>query len=216
MAASILNEGKIPYQIETYSDPNALLDALQIERRSYDLIILDIILKNNNGIELAKRLRKAGRLVSILFVSISSSFLRQGCDVQPVHYLIKPIRKEELRNAILTDYRTNFQKNYFHVKLHSGGVARISVKSIFYIEVLGKQLTIHTDHGTIETVMTLKDAERELPPGVFVRCHRSFLVRLEAVQLLERYQITLSDGTKVPVGKQKYNATRKMVLEEGI
>lgn len=215
MAASILNEGRIPYHIETYRDPEELLAALEIETCAYDLIILDIVLKNNNGIELAKRLGKAGRLVSILFVSVSSGFLSQGCEVKPVHYLIKPIRREELRKAILADYRANFQKKYFHVKLHSGGVARISIKSIFYIEVLGKQLTIHTDHGVIETIMTLKDAERALPPGVFVRCHRSFLVRLEPVQLLERYQITLSDGTKVPVGKQRYNATRKMVLEEG-
>lgn len=215
MVASILNEDRIPYQIETYGNLKALLNALEIEKQCYNLIILDIVLKNKDGIELARQLTMEGKRISILFVSISSGILKEEYDPQPVHYLVKPIQREELRKAILIDYRTSFQKKYFHVKLHSGGVARISVKSIYYIEVLGKQLTIHTEYEPVKTVMTLGDAERALPPGVFVRCHRSFLVRLEAVQMLERYQITLLDGTKVPVGKQRYNATRRMVLEEG-
>ena len=78
---------------------------------------------------------------------------------------------------------------------------------ILYVEALGKHCTVHQINGTLPLNTLLSEAESQLP-GTFVRTHRSYLVNAEHVMSIERYQLTLSDGTKLPVPKQRYDQVR--------
>ena len=78
---------------------------------------------------------------------------------------------------------------------------------ILYVEALGKRCTVHQLNGTLPLNTLLSEAESQLP-GTFVRTHRSYLVNAEHVMSIERYQLTLSDGTKLPIPKQRYDQVR--------
>lgn len=78
---------------------------------------------------------------------------------------------------------------------------------ILYVEALGKRGVMHQLDGTLPLNTLLSEAESQLP-GTFVRTHRSYLVNVEHVASIERCRITLSDGTKLPIPKQRFDQVR--------
>ena len=78
---------------------------------------------------------------------------------------------------------------------------------ILYVEALGKRGVVHQLDGTLPLNTLLSEAESQLP-GTFVRTHRSYLVNVEHVASIERCRITLSDGTKLPIPKQRLDQVR--------
>lgn len=78
-----------------------------------------------------------------------------------------------------------------------------------YLEVFNHTLVIHLKGGREERAnVSLSKASALLPEGRFVQCHRSYLVNLDEARSLVRYELTLSDGAKVPVSKQRYQEVR--------
>lgn len=78
-----------------------------------------------------------------------------------------------------------------------------------YLEVFNHTLVIHLKGGREERAnVSLSKAAELLPEGRFVQCHRSYLVNLDEARALVRYELTLSDGSKVPVSKQRYQGVR--------
>lgn len=78
---------------------------------------------------------------------------------------------------------------------------------ILYVEALGKRCVVHQLDGTLPLNTLLSEAESQLP-GTFVRTHRSYLVNVEHVASIERCRITLTDGTKLPIPKQRFDQVR--------
>lgn len=78
---------------------------------------------------------------------------------------------------------------------------------ILYVEALGKRCVVHQVDGALPLNTLLSEAESQLP-GTFVRTHRSYLVNVEHVASIERCRITLSDGTKLPIPKQRFDQVR--------
>lgn len=78
-----------------------------------------------------------------------------------------------------------------------------------YLEVFNHTLVIHLKGGREERAnVSLSKASALLPEGRFIQCHRSYLVNLDEARSLVRYELTLFDGTKVPVSKQRYQEVR--------
>lgn len=78
---------------------------------------------------------------------------------------------------------------------------------ILYVEALGKRCVVHQLDGTLPLNTLLSEAESQLP-GTFVRTHRSYLVNVEHVASIERCRLTLTDGTKLPIPKQRFDQVR--------
>lgn len=78
-----------------------------------------------------------------------------------------------------------------------------------YLEVFNHTLVVHLKGGREERAnVSLSKASALLPEGRFLQCHRSYLVNLNEARSLVRYELTLSDGAKVPVSKQRYQEVR--------
>ena len=78
-----------------------------------------------------------------------------------------------------------------------------------YLEVFNHTLVVHLKGGREERAnVSLSKAAGLLPGDRFIQCHRSYLVNLAEVRSLVRYELTLSDGVKVPVSKQRYQEVR--------
>jgi two-component system response regulator LytT len=78
---------------------------------------------------------------------------------------------------------------------------KISLKTILYIESLGDYIGIHlnTTEKPVLSLMTLKSIEEKLPPGQFMRIHRSFIIALDKIDAITR--------TSVQIGKTLINVT---------
>lgn len=104
LCRDILKAEGIEGEISEFSSAVPLKRLLEEEGGRFDLLILDIQMESMTGMELAKSLRQQGNRVSILFVSGCEQYLLEGYEVQPVHFLLKPVCRQALgglrRNSI--------------------------------------------------------------------------------------------------------------------
>ncbi len=208
--AAILAGKAIRYELTCFDSAEKFLAALDGGR--FDLIFLDIMLGDTNGMDIAKAIREKNYGCDIVFISSYRDFAFDSYDVRPLHYLDKSPgigRLEEALNRFLekssgaTIYLTN-----------SRGALALNLADILYFEVFGHDLTIHKSDGTkLRYSGTLKDMEDMLPPSLFVRTQRSFLVNLGHVKEITRHEVILTDGESVSIGRGKYDTVRLRFLD---
>lgn len=86
-------------EIRTFASAEAFLFEYE-ENKVYDILLLDVEMKNMNGIELAKRIRKDNNRAEIIFITSHFEFVGEGYEVDALHYLIKPISEEKLTQVL--------------------------------------------------------------------------------------------------------------------
>lgn len=98
------------------------------------------------------------------------------------------------------------------VKIKGNAVYFLSYAEIMYVSALGRDIEIYTDNGrTITAQMNISDFMRETN-GAFVLIHRSYAVYPMYVSRIQQFQVTLSDGTSLPVPAKRYTEVRDMLL----
>ncbi|MEG2022076.1 MAG: LytTR family transcriptional regulator DNA-binding domain-containing protein [Oscillospiraceae bacterium] len=73
---------------------------------------------------------------------------------------------------------------------------------ILYIKAEAKQCTVHTGNDCFVARVLLKDFADKSP--LFLQCHRSYIVNIHSIKAIKRYELKLSDGTVLPIGKERY------------
>ena len=81
--------------ISTFESSESLLFAYE-DDKSVEILLLDIQMKNMNGVELARRIHEDNKAVQIIFITGFPDFISEGYDVSALHYLIKPVKKGKL------------------------------------------------------------------------------------------------------------------------
>ena len=93
--SQILDDLKVEHTVSPYSSAEELESALS-GGAVYSLLCLDILMDGKTGMELAQELRERDEKTSILFITSSTEFLKDGYSVRPIQYLLKPVKREEL------------------------------------------------------------------------------------------------------------------------
>lgn len=179
------------------------------EAYPFDLILIDIAMKEINGLTLARKIRETDRLVRLAFLTADKEFVFEGYEVAAVRYLLKPVSEEKLF-ALLEEIKNTLenplQKAFFTVE--AGGVQeRVSAADVMYVEVYGHYTQIHClEKGCIRVKESLgKICELILEQGgELVRCHRSCAVNIAYVEQIMRAGCLLSNGEEVPVSRNAY------------
>lgn len=179
-----------------------------------DLLFCDIQMPNLNGMELSKMLPEKTR---IIFTTAFSEYAVEGFRVRALDYLLKPISYDDFLSAAIK------AKEYFKLieeSVSSAGsvTEQRKIKSIFvkteyrlqqidldkitYIEGLKDYVKIHLNDGTapVLSLMRLKTLEEMLPKEDFVRVHKSFIIRMERIEAIERNHIIIGSD-RIPIGE---------------
>lgn len=201
----ILTEDGIVYELTAFSSASELERKLNAESGLFDLLILDIQMDGMTGMELAHSLRAKGDRVSIIFVTACDDYLSEGYGVQPIHFLLKPVRREALASALHTDLKLNHLPKT--AVLHIGNrILHLPLTDIKYIESYNHSIVIHQTTDSNTYYSSLADIEKQLPTGNFARCHNSYLVNLNEVQEIGRTELILQNGETLPVGRAYYKS----------
>lgn len=140
----------------------------------------------------------------IAVLHISNAWPYDSRDIiYPVHYksLGLPVQLIEKPEHCLT------------VTANDMTVHRIPLNRLLYIETIKRtaKLRIHTSTETIIVNGTLSDLEKTYS-GLLLRIHSGFLINPDYVSQVERFFVTMSDGTKLPVPEKKYTAIKRRIL----
>ena len=202
----------VPHQITVYSDPDALQRAVEDGSR-YELLFLDVIFAEaERGIRLAAALKAAGCGADVVFMSSTPDFAAASFDVAPLHYLLKPVSEEKLNTALdrFLDKNAPCLFHFVTTRRH----LQLPLTDIVYFEIFLRDIVIHRANGEKETcVGTLKDVEDRLPAHTFVRPHRSYLVNIDHISEIVRYEIRVSTGETVPVSRKLYAQVQQAIID---
>ena len=177
----------------------------------FDLILLDIQMKEMNGIDLAKKIREIDKDIPIVFVTGISDYVFEGYEVGAYRYLLKPISEEKLF-AILDNFYVKPEEDNFLVVSLKGETLKLNHKDILYIEAMGHYINIKLQDKEYTIKESINNYFKQINDSKFIFCHRSYIVNILAIETIKKEEIKLTNGTKLPLSRNYY----KTINEEFI
>ena len=194
---------KSSYGIEA----TAFSDSEELAKRidEFDVFLLDYLMPGIDGLELSKRIReKYMTTKTIIFISRYDDIVYDAFEVHAHRYLIKPVEKEKLYQAL---NELNVDAYAFRrLLVKNGGESMlIDIDKIYFIEVKLKNTHIHYEENGEERVFvcrkSLNSFERELAPFWFQRTHRAYLTNLAMIESFDNKNIYIKNLKRcIPVG----------------
>lgn len=177
-----------------------------------DIILLDIEMKNLNGMQLAKKLRENGDMLPVIFITGYSDYIGEGYDVQALHYLLKPVEKEKLFEVL--DKYTKKHDPQNDVVLFCGDKnVRVNSENIRYCEAMGKKTEVHIPNENVLVCnMGINDLQKILGEN-FIFCHRSYLINLRFIKSISKTEIEIDGGEKIPLSRRLYKQVNEKFIE---
>jgi DNA-binding LytR/AlgR family response regulator len=178
-----------------------------------DLLFLDIQMPKMTGIDF---LKNNPQLPPVIFTTAYSEYAIEGYELDILDYLLKPISfnrfyKAALKAKEFIDIRTTSkpidQDEYFFVKCNQK-IEKIFIKDVLYVEGMANYIIIHTLQQKYIAYLTFKGIEDQLPPQLFIRIHRSYLVAVNAIKSINTEEVVLSTNS-LPISKNY----REQVME---
>lgn len=198
-------------EIEAYDSGKALLTALQ-SGRSYDILLLDVMMDELDGMELARLLRDQGNEASIVFISVNRELALYGYEVSAVRYLAKPLEKDKLIEALQCCMDRAQGKKEILLPTDQG-YHRISVKDIQFVEAFDRGTRFMLTDQLLLSRWKFSEALAVLPKSAFLQCHRAFLVNLAQVTSIRNYEFTLKSKAPIPISKDRYTEVHKIFTD---
>ena len=209
----------IPMELVTFPDGESLLFAWE-EDKAFDLLILDIEMHKINGMELAQEIRRTDETVPILFVTGYDQYMSQGYEVSALHYLMKPVSMDKLFQ-VLDRLQSNAKtEKRFLFKIGDTAVS-LPESKIWYVEASAHQCILYTEDESYELKQSITAIEQYLtreqePTGVFMRCHRSYIVNLQHISAIAKNELILDNGIRLPASRQLFKAVNEAFISRHV
>ncbi len=206
--------------IEAFSNPLAAMETLR--SASIDILFLDVQMPEITGISLLKILKKRPLVV---LTTAYSQYALEGYELDVADYLLKPITFERFLKSVdkITQRleavpgippspveQSSSSSPFIFVK-DGTKLVKVKLDEILYIEGLKDYVTIHTSHQKIVTLQRLKTLEEQLPANKFIRIHNSYIVSLDAIDVIQKNEVQIK-GATLPIG-DTYRKSFKEFIE---
>lgn len=204
-------EYDVAFKIDEFSDSYSFLD---LYTPTYDIIFLDIELGKENGIDTARKLRTKDSDVLIIFETNIAKFALKGYEVEALDYMLKPISYSAL-SMRLTKAMSIIKKNKLEGEItikRSGGVRRVQISKILYLESKGHSIIFHMMNADFEVRDSLNNLEKILPKGEFARCNNCYLVHLPMIVGIEKDECLIG-GERLQISRPKKKAFTNAFME---
>ena len=189
------------------------------EALSPDVLLLDIAMPGLDGIDVARALATQSPTPAVVFVTAFDQFAVAAFEVAAVDYLMKPVEPERLQRAIdrAREYVDHHRATSGDIVAPSewieefwasdlSGLVRIAAKDIDRVSAERDYMRLHVGRRSWLIHHSMTALEEGLDPSLFVRLHRSAIVRKDFIAGFSRnpsgrWIARLADGTEQPVGR---------------
>ncbi|MEL6676231.1 MAG: LytTR family DNA-binding domain-containing protein [Bacteroidota bacterium] len=193
-----------------------------LQNQSIDLIFLDIQMPRLKGLDF---LRTLSQRPQVIITSAYEAYALESFELSVTDYLLKPFRFDRFLKAL--------NKAHEMASLRKGGISlpteetppppqRLFIKAdkkhiqlafpdIFYLESYGNYVKVWLKDAYHLTARTLSSFETELPPELFFRIHKSYMVQKQAIDYVEGNRVFLANGQELPIGKSQKQAFKDFI-----
>jgi len=192
--------------VGTFNDSSSACNLLS-KQHNIELAFIDL---NVAGSDCISSIRSISNPLHIIAVSSSENYAMQAFDQNCIDYLLKPVSYPRFFKAVNKTLKypaaaesVNSDEREIFIKKNSTFV-RLWMKDITYIEALENYIILNTVDDKFTLHFTMKGFESQLPPDLFVRIHRSFIVNKRLIKTIneEFLQVITGTGLKtLPVGR---------------
>lgn len=187
----------------TFPSGEAFLFAYE-ENKAYDILLLDVKMRELSGIDLARRIRQEDDRAEIIFLTSYFEFAGEGYDVDALHYLLKPISEEKLMQVLDKAAERLAEQPPYVVIACEGSTIKLFEAQILYVESFLHYICIHTTEEEYKIKENISSFEEKLS-NAFFRNHRSYLVSLRHITRISRTSVTLEGEIELPLARGKYD-----------
>ncbi|HAY87897.1 MAG TPA: DNA-binding response regulator [Bacteroidetes bacterium] len=179
-----------------------------LKKHKVDLMFLDIQMPEITGLSFVKSLEHKPLF---MFTTAYPDYALEGFELDAIDYLLKPIAYDRFEKGVekaLEYYKikqnsdvaeSDLENEHFFVKANQK-LIKLSYSEIYYVEAFADYVKIFLADKKIVTLQTMKNMERKLPPEMFSRVHRSFIVNRKHVASFSTSVCEVNE-VKIPIGK---------------
>ncbi len=207
----ICDSSQIEYEIDEFNSGEAMLDGLKCTK--YDLVLLDILMPNVGGFDVAEEIHKVTGGDNLLFVSNEERLVYQTFSFRPLGFVRKMYLEEELKREfhkwydrygkkLVISFTYGKDKEEMHLR----------AEDIHYIEARGHYVEFHTKDNVYDEKAPISKYDYLLDAMEFVKCNRSVICNLKYVVSKKSESLTLVGGQRISIGRthkeeawKKYN-----------
>lgn len=187
---------KLPFLQLRATFDNALDALVFLKANRVDLIFLDINLGEVSGIQL---LETSAVKSQVILTTAYQEYALKGFDLKVADYLLKPFTFERFVQAVerAESYLPKKQivvspGGFIFVKTENR-LEKVSLREIIYIEGMRDYRKIHAVGKRIMTLQTFNEFERQIPPNIICRVHKSYMIALDKIDSIEKDRIKIKD-----------------------
>ena len=179
--------------------------------KAWDILLLDIEMNAMDGVTMAKKVRAQNEAVQIVFITGYSDYIAEGYEVAALHYLMKPVSRGKLFAVLDRALEKRRQEDRCLNLEATGEMVRIPFYEIRYLDVRQNYVTVHAKKDyTVKR--TLGEFEKALDDR-FCRVGRSMIVNLRFIRRVTRADVTLSDGSVLPLPRGAYEPLNRAIIQ---
>lgn len=189
----------------------------ELRIKPVDILFLDIQMPELNGLELARLLPSKTK---VIFTTAFDRYAVYGYKVKAAGYLLKPISYDDFVmavNSVADSLRTitrqeSMMKNRFVYVKSEYKLVRVDFDDILYVEGVKDYVKFYFsgNRKPMMTLMNMKTVEDSLPHYQFMRVHRSFIVNMDKINMIDRGRIVIGD-VFIPVSESYKELVQKYV-----
>lgn len=181
-------------------------------KQNIDILLIDIRLQKENGIQLASELKKMHPETNIILLTGYVDYVRDIFDTEPVYFLLKPIDEGKLRDAIeKASNRLVNTKKYVKKVVTKEGIRVIDLEQVVYVESQGRYLHIYGTDAQWTIRSKIKDfiGERE---ENFLYPHQSYAVNMSFIEKFGVNEIDIGRPEKIPLSRSKSKSAKEQFM----
>ena len=184
-----------------------------LQEHIVDFLLLDIEMPGMTGLELTRNLDH--RKPVIVFTTSKKEYALEAFDLNVADYLLKPVTAarflrafEKVRHLLDSKEEINVTDDAFIFIRDSNIVRQLKLDDILYAEAMGDYVKLFTPHKFYAVHTTLKAVEERLSSSDFIRTHRSYLIALNKIDVIQDGSLVVA-GKSIPVADAYRKALNK-------
>lgn len=211
---SYCTKKQILYEADLYQSGYELT-ADPVKMMSYQIVFLDINMKQMDGLETARKFRQLCSHTFLIFVTAFINYTLEGYKVEATRYLLKS--DPNFKQAVFEALDAVFQKMNYKPNVRAfqfcEGEGEVVLEKIIYVEsnlhklrfyMAEGEIRLYTMYETLNHVAVFFDHE-------FIRIHQSYLVNLRYVRKIQGNHLLLSKDISLPIARSKMKDVRRQV-----
>lgn len=204
-------EYKPKFEIEIFSDSASLINFLSNKANKVDLLFMDIVLNDENGIETAARITKQHPDILTVFITAFADKFSEEIflKIKPYGYIHKPVKDDILRHYLdSAKHDIEVKSRNLSIKIGLDSFD-IPFTKIIYIESEKRLSHIYVEgfDNSRDTYAKLDEIQNNLDSR-FIRCHKSYIVNTDYIKSIEKDCFIFKNEIKIPISKAMHSDAR--------